>query len=504
MKRIIAISSVIVIAFVIYLVNSLIPGIYFNIGRDFYVQNRYQDAYKALKTSIMLNGTDKDCRYYYVQTLTKLPPTLEIQKELFNVSQMNLPDSADLVADRQISKWRNLITNKSGENYIEQVPFNDQILRWDVTKFPLKVMIENDSSTSVPAYYQDEIKKAFMQWQASTSGLMKFVFVSDHPDILVKIASSNNNNCNDENCKYVVAYTTPYVSGDILKQMTIIFNDSDNQKQPFSEREIYNTALHEIGHSLGIMGHSYNKDDLMYMEGNLNKEYEQVRSDFQIISSIDLNTLRLLYRLTPDVTNTSLSKFDTSHQFYAPIVMGSSQQINSRKLLEAQNYIEKAPNLPNGYIDLSSAYAEQNEYNSAIEALQKALVLSSSDAEKYVVYYNFAVIYMNIQDWDESLKYAQLAKQIQPQSDSSSEIDGLISGINFNKGNKAFAKNSYVRSLENNPGNIIDAVNLAKIYLKEFNFVQAGKTLNNLVKANPEAVSDSRVRGFGLLMFFFK
>lgn len=504
MKRIIAVSSVIVIALVIYLINSLIPSLYLNIGRDYYVQKRYKDAYSALKTSYSLNGHDKDCRYYYVQTLTKLPPTLEVQKELFELSQTNLPDSADLIADRQIEKWRNLISHKSGENYIEQVPFNDKILRWDQSKFPLKVAIENDSSVYVPKYYQEQIKKAFMQWQASTGGFMKFVFVSEKPDILVKISPSKNNSCNEENCKYVVAYTTPYVSGELLKQMTIVFNDLNNLKEPFSPREIYSTALHEIGHSLGIMGHSYNKDDLMYMEGNLNKEYEHVRSDFQIISSIDLNTLRLLYRLIPDITNTHLSKFDTSYQFYAPIVMGSSAQINSRKLLEAKNYIEKAPNLPNGYIDLSSAYAEQNEYNSALEALQKALILSYSDAEKYVVYYNFAVIYMNIQDWEESLKYAQLAKETQPQSESSSEIDGLIAGINFNKGNKSFAKNSYISSLERNPGNIVDSVNLATIYLKEFNFIQAGKALSNLINANPEAASDQRVKRFGLLMFFFK
>lgn len=508
MKRIIAIVLVFVTAFIIYAVYGLIPNIYLSMGKKDYDQKEYQKAYPLLKTAVHLRGQDRDARYYFVQTLLKLSPTLEVQKELYNVSQVNMPDSADLIADRQIAIWRNQISLRSGENYIEQVPFNDKILRWDATKFPLKVYIEPSSGVSVPDYYDTEIKKAFLQWQSSTGGFINFKFMDDTvgktgetPDILVKIVPQENNKCTQTNCKYIVANTTPTIKGDRLKQMDIVFFDSNNLGKPFGAREIYNTALHEIGHSLGIMGHSYNKDDLMYMENNLSKDAGQFRSDYQLIAPTDLNTLKLLYRLIPDITNTDLAHFDTSRQFFAPIVMGTNEQINSRKLLEAKNYIEAAPNLPNGYIDLAAAYAEQKEYNSAIEALQQALNLSSNDAEKFIVYYNFAVTYMNVQDWDNSLKYADLAKQIQP---TNSDIDGLIAAINYNKGNRAFAKEAYAAALEKNPSSVIDAVNLARIYLKEFNLVDAGKILNNLVKANPDAKNDPKVRQFGLLMFFFR
>ena len=93
-----------------------------------------------------------------------------------------------------------------------------------------------------------------------------------------------------------------------------------------------------------------------------------------------------------------------------------------------------------------------------------------------------------------------MAKSLQ----SSPEIDGLIAGINFNRGNKEFAKRTYIETVEKNPQSIIDSLNLAKIYLREFNFAQAGKTLNNLVIANPEAKNDPKVKAFGLLMFLFK
>ncbi|MEI8128225.1 MAG: matrixin family metalloprotease, partial [bacterium] len=365
MKKVLAIFLIILTAIFIWFFGKMLPDILTNAGKIAYEIGDYQKAFSSLKMAIKLSPKNCDARYYYVQTLIKLPPTLNIQKELYSVAQMNLSDSADLIADRQISKWRNQILFKTGENYIEQAPLDSKILKWDTTKFPLKVYI-GKNSLSAPQYYQDEIKKAFLQWQASTGRFINVEFINDEnsADIRVSINSSADmKKCTQDSCKYTVAYTTPVINNDLLKRMDIFFYDSNNLGKPFSEREIYNTALHEIGHALGIMGHSYNKDDLMYMETNTNNnKFNGLRSDFQLISSNDLNTLNLLYKLIPDITNTPLSKFDTSYQLFAPIVMGSDKQINSKKMLEAQNYIKAAPDLPNGYIDLASAYSEENQY----------------------------------------------------------------------------------------------------------------------------------------------
>lgn len=503
MKKFPAILWILLAALVFYVVFNLIPHFYFNLGKIAYDGKDYINARKFLKTAVFFNRKNKDARYYYVKTLTNLKPTLDIQRELFKISQQNLADSADLIADRQIAKWRNLILFNTGENYIQQVPYDDAILRWDADSFPLKVNIENDSKKELPEYYSTDFKKAFQQWQKSTGGFINFEFVDSANDanIIVKIVpSSEAQNCKGEDCKYIIGQTTPIIQGNLLKKMEIVFYDSDNNGKPFSQLVIYNTALHEIGHALGIMGHSYNKEDLMYMENVADNDLGKAQSDLQLISTVDLNTLSLLYKLIPEITNTPMKEFDTSRQFYAPIVMGSDTQINSREIIEARNYIQAAPNLPNGYINLASALANEKEYNESLEALLKALSLSSNDSEKYIAYYNLAVVYMQIQDWENSLKYANLAKAIK----SDSEIEGLIAGINFNRGNSSFAKQAYINAVEKNPGNEIDAVNLARIYLREFNFVQVGKTLNRLVEANPEARNNPNVKSLGFFMMLFK
>lgn len=504
MKRILSAILILISISLLYVLFKLLPDFYLNSGKNNYINKDYIAAYKDLKTALILSPGNRDIRYYYVQTLINLKPTLEIQKELYEISQVNQSDCADLIADRQISTWKNQIFFNIGENYIEQTPIDNKILRWDVTKFPLKVYIKSDSQ-SLPNYYNESIQKAFLQWQSLTKNLINFKFINDedNANITVSIKSSDDmKKCEQQNCKYTVAYTTPTIYGDLLKKMDIFFYASNNLGKPFSPNEIYNTALHEIGHALGIMGHSYNKGDVMYMETNQDKSYfDEFRSSFQVISQADLNTLDLLYKIVPDITNTSLNKFDKSQQFFAPIILGNDKQINSRKMLEAQNYIKAAPELPNGYIDLAAAYVDSKEYNKSIDSLNRALAICSNDSERFLVYYNFAVIYMSLKDWQNSLQYANMAKQL---NNKSADIDGLIAMINYNLGNRELAEKAYIEAIQKSPDNIINSYNLATIYLRELKFAKAGKVLNDLVRVNPDAKNDPKIKMYSVWMFLSK
>ena len=193
--------------------------------------------------------------------------------------------------------------------------------------------------------------------------------------------------------------------------------DKDANGNYFSDKEIYNTVLHEIGHALGIMGHSYSSDDLMYMSTQPDTMYTRYRSDFQYISQQDLNTVNLLYKMIPDISNVPMSKFNKDGLIYAPIVLGNERDIGRRKIAEAEHYIESAPEIPGGYIDLAIAYADLEKYPQAIEALRKALELAKSDDDRYLIYFNIAVIYLNTNKLEEAQKYIDLAKTINDNDD---------------------------------------------------------------------------------------
>ena len=165
----------------------------------------------------------------------------------------------------------------------------------------------------------------------------------------------------------------------------------------------------------------------MYMASDNNNFYTPYRSSFQYLSSKDINTIKLLYKLIPDITNSE--KINTKGLVYAPIILGTSKDISSRKLKEAQNYIKQAPDLAGGYIDMGIAYSELNKTNDAIKAMQKAYELSKTDNEKYISLYNLSAVYMNAGQLDKALSYANEAKKIA----DTDEIKDLITNINHAK-----------------------------------------------------------------------
>ncbi len=410
------------------------PMIYYKKGRALLDKQDYARARYNFQKSYFFDNKNKDNRYYYVQALIHLPPDISVQKELFEIANGNLDDSAQQAAMQQINEWKNQIAYKIGDNYIEQTPFESGTVRWDKDTFPLKININNESGKNVPEYYESEIKRAFAQWQQST-GFLSFVYTDNprHSNISVKIANIPSDICNENNCKYIVAYTKPEISGNLLKKMTITLYATDPKGSFFSDKELYNTILHEIGHAMGIMGHSYSSGDLMYMYSEDNNSfYVPYRSSFQYLSSQDINTMELLYKFLPDISNTSPEKLNRKNLIYPPIILGTGKEINSRKLKEAKNYIKNAPDIPAGYIDLGIAYSELGNKKEAIKAIQKAYNLSRTQNEKYISAYNLAVVYLENNNPEKAMQYAKEAQNIS----NSDIIKELIMNIKHSKYSK--------------------------------------------------------------------
>lgn len=415
------------LSIIFVLIFNILPSFYYKKGLKLYNNQNYAKAYTYLKKAYDLEPNNKDYRYYYVRNLCNLTPTIAVQKEVFEIATGNELDSAQNIADKQVREWRNTILDSIGDNYIEQVPFDKGILRWDKNKFPLKVFIEATTESNFPDYYNTQILTAIAQWQAS-SGFVTFARTNNkkNADIVIKIADLPGNNCKEQGCKYVVGFTIPEIKGDLLKKSTITLYAKDPYGNFYSDKEIFNTVLHELGHALGIMGHSYSTGDLMYMETDTSKNfYTPYRSSFQYLSSKDINTLKLLYLLLPQITNTPKKDFNTKDLIYAPIILGTSAEISSRKIEEAKNYIKNAPELSGGYIDLGIAYAELNKTADAVKAMKKAYSLAKDDNDKYLVCYNLSAIYVNSKHYKKALKYAKEAQAIS----NTEEIQDVITNI---------------------------------------------------------------------------
>lgn len=421
-------NLLIVILALLVTIFYVLPFFAFHVGKSAYMKRNYVKAFKPLSFSYHIHKDNADYRYYYAQTLVNLKPALKVQKDLFEISQSSIDDGARRVALKQIEEWRLNVNYNIGSNYIYNAPSEKGIVRWDTSKFPLKVAAEIPED--LPGYYKTEILNAFKQWSNSVD-FLKFVFVKKpkEADIIVKFAPLPKDVCTGETCQYIVGYTAPVIKNKILKKMTITLYDKTPDGEFFSDKELFNTIMHELGHALGIMGHSYYQGDLMFVSTTSNHELDssRARSSFQFLTSSDINTISLLYKLIPDVTNTPAEEFETAGLIYAPIIIGTSTELNERKIQEALAYINQAPEMSSGYIDLAIAYSELGQNEKAVQEFKKAIKLSKSDAELYLAYYNLAVQYAAMNKKSKALKYANAAQKIS----NTDEVIELISKLKY-------------------------------------------------------------------------
>ena len=181
---------------------------------------------------------------------------------------------------------------------------------------------------------------------------------------------------------------------------------------------------------------------------------------------------------------------------YVPyLILGDEEDKNISKNKEAKNYISKAPNLPNGYVDLAESYVGEGNYAQAIKALDKALFVAETDDEKYIVYYNLAVSYYYIGHYEMALDYVKYAEEIS----SKDELNVLKAEIFLKQHKDNEAIKEYSDLLSKYPNNIDYAIGLINTYIKNHDYLKARKILKNYKKNNPSKTTDERFEPYGIL-----
>lgn len=274
------------------------------------------------------------------------------------------------------------------DSYFRNICRNGKIIRWNKTSLPLKVYIQD--STDVPAYYRDIVMSAYQAWQRASEGIVRFEFVEDASAADMKCYFKNSDN------KDSIGVHAFSVNGNTITDSVIIFNKTDRNGHSHDSKQLFSSALQEIGHSIGLTGKSQSIYDVMYPIGTkFNTE----------ITPRDLKTLALIYSIVPDITNKPLTNEEKAQLLTASEVLAT--------LNVPVNDDTKVEDVTSGDISTHLALAEQYrkraEYEKAAQEYQTVAQMKTDRRSKSEVYYEIAVMYVDAEEFDNAKSCAEIA-----------------------------------------------------------------------------------------------
>jgi len=277
------------------------------------------------------------------------------------------------------------------DSYFRNVCSNGKIVRWNVDSFPLKVYIQD--SKDVPQYYREVVMSAYIAWQRASEGLVRFQFVETPNEADMKCYFKGNEN---KNSIGVHAFA---VNGNTITNSVIIFNKVDANGYNHDSKQLYSSALQEIGHSLGLTGKSSSIYDVMYPIGTkFNTE----------ITPRDLKTLVLVYSVIPDITNKPISNEEKSRLFTAQEILSTlNVPVDDKTDLDDFVASDVADHLA-----LAEQYRKLAAYDKAAQEYQKVAQMKNNNRSRSEVYYEIAVMYTDAEEFDKAKDYAEIAWQI--------------------------------------------------------------------------------------------
>ncbi len=261
------------------------------------------------------------------------------------------------------------LDSPNGPNYLQNALINGHIVqRWNNDTKVINISIE--SGSGVADWRPEDVsilKSAFTEWQNALGQKIKFAYTHDSnkTDILVTWENRSEG--------LEVGHQDITWNNNTLTNADIVITLSNPQGRVFTNGELRHIALHEIGHALGIRGHSGNPNDIMY---------PSLQANITHLSARDIATIRDLYQMKADIANPQnihLLQF-REYNYYVRMACDANAQKDFQSayayFLKAQQYYPSAPHI---YYYIGISAYNLHLYNIAIQNLEKAVMVQNTD-----------------------------------------------------------------------------------------------------------------------------
>lgn len=279
------------------------PNAMFYLGMSLTHQSHYDDARKAFE--------------YVIQMV---PPNHELAAKARNnisyLTKQQITQASNSGRATQIMTAS--LSRNSKDNYLTHVIPGGKVVHFATNRMPLKVYIA--SGLGVPGW-NAQMKQAMVQamrsWQNANPGKLSFsqTYNENNADIIVRWQKNFSDN---------ILGVSPFQSvGDTIVRSDInlaVYYPDSNVPIPYGE--LVTIATHEMGHAIGLKGHSPFPGDIMYFSTNHDAD--------QGLSQRDINTIGMLYKLDADVQNNTGMSTALTKKYYQLYELGLKAQTGNR------------------------------------------------------------------------------------------------------------------------------------------------------------------------------
>lgn len=265
-----------------------------------------------------LNQYD-NARQAFDLLLQMVPPQHELAVKARNninfLTRQQIALSSNSAKAAQIMKVS--LAGGSQDNYLTYVIPGGKVIHFARTRMPLKVYISD--GLSVPGWHtgmKQSVTYAMATWQSATQDQVRFAqtYTEANADIIVKWRKNFTDG---------ILGVSPLetIGNTIIRSDLNLAVDYPDSTTPLSMDDLKTVAVHEMGHAIGIRGHSPYPDDLMFFSKN---------PEVSTLSARDRHTVSMLYKLNADVQNNPNLSTARTRQYYDLYQMGLKAQTGNR------------------------------------------------------------------------------------------------------------------------------------------------------------------------------
>lgn len=369
-----------------------------------------------LASSFQTTGRLKECVVTYKEYLRRFPD------DSLAVKARDLVKHLQEEADEQEAVEKYVATSHESTT-TDYFPFTTAsgTIKWPDSRLPIKVHIA--SGSRVPGYkseFQGIMNDAFKTWGTASGDRVKFEYVTKPEGADIDCIWTNDFSQVSSPSEGGEAQVT-WSSKGIEHVKVVILTADPTPDSPLTQNQVQAVCLHEIGHAIGLIGHSPKPNDIMFCS--------MPSADTKVaLSPRDVGTIRHLYAndvqiaLTPKFKrpgdSTGIDKSAMNNEGVELMATHSYAQAIEKfeaALKVDPNFDPAKENLSRAYNNYAIELSGKGKEQEAEGLLQKAMKMQNSirnAAVKLATLHNYANILRKLRRDKEADKMEAEAKTI--------------------------------------------------------------------------------------------